>query len=123
MAMIYLYKYFFYRVYKFIRNLDRAAPSTVAAHSTIMLITFLITVDLDSVLRIIEGSTSWNYKEAHFLVLIGVIYIINLLFFYKLFHYRSIELEFSNESRKARKISTLLTIILVVMATLPIFIK
>lgn len=121
--MINLYKYFFYRVYKFIRRLDRAAPPTIAAHSTIMLLTFLITVDLDSVLRIIEGSTSWNYQEAHFLVLIGVIYIINLLFFYKLFHYRSIELEFSNESRKARKISTLLTIILVVMATLPIFIK
>lgn len=119
--MFYLYKYLFYRVYSFIRKIDKNSPPTVAAHGTITLLTFIFAVDADYIIRSIERAISWDYKRFHFFVIIAIIYSANLLLFNNVSNYQKIETEFSNENHKAFIISTVNTILFLVVAALPIF--
>jgi hypothetical protein len=120
--MGYMYKYLFYRIYSFIRKLDKNSPASVAAHGSIILLTFIFAIDADFIIRRIEKGISWDYRKYHFFVIIGFIYLINLLIFYKLRNYRIIESELCNESHRAFIISTYITILFLSMAIIPIFI-
>ena len=121
--MITIYKYLFYRVYSFVKKLDKDSPSTVAAHGTIILLTFIFVIDINFILRLIERKTVWDYQRFHFFLIIGFVYLANLLIFFRLICYKQIELEFSKESRRAYLISVILTILFLSVAVLPIFIK
>jgi hypothetical protein len=121
--MGYIYKYLFYRIYSFIRKLDKDSPTTVAAHGSILLLTFIFGIDADFIIRRIEREANWDYKELYFFVIIVFIYSVNLLIFFKLSNYQGIESEFCKESHRAFIISTVITILFLSVATLPIFIS
>ncbi len=119
-TIMFIYKYLFYRIYKTIKGINSKYNSTIIAHNSILFISFLLTVDLDFTLRLVANRTEWEYKKLHFFLIFGIIYITNLLLFYRVYNYKKIEEEFFKESKKAYTVSLISTILFIGVSLLPI---
>lgn len=121
--MIRAYKYFFYRNYSFLRKLNKKSNSGIIAFKSISLITFLLTVDFDFILRIVEANSEVSFGRIIFLIVFGSIYIVNTLFFFNGNRYEVIIDEFKTETKEERVFSVVLTILFITLSVVPIIMQ
>jgi hypothetical protein len=118
--MIYLYKYLFFRIYSMIKKLNRNISTLNVAHNAIILLSFLITVDLDCLISYIATKMDWDYTKLLSLCLLFFIYFTNLILFFKVFDYENVVSDFSVETKQAKVLSIFLTIIIILVSLIPI---
>jgi hypothetical protein len=121
--MIYIYKYLFYRLYSFIYKYNKKINPFLAAHNSIVLMSFLMALNINSLYRLLLQLFKFQYNKIIPLTSYVLIYLFNMYLFLKVFNYLKLTDEFINESENAKIISMLLTIIFVIISLLPLIIK
>jgi hypothetical protein len=121
--MVNIYKYLFYRIYLTIKNLNKKTDTIFAAHNSVLIISFLIAINLDTLKGLFSQINEWRYNRISIYIVFFIIYIINLFIFLRIINYKKIEENFSNESGFARIFSKVLTIIFIIVTLLPVILK
>jgi len=121
--MFYLYKYLFFRIYSgFRKKLYKNYSSLHTSLTSILVITFLITLDLYYIAYHLDALGVWRTPKYFHLVIFAIVCTINTILFIVVTNYRKIEIEFSKETRRARIVSIIFTLLFILLSFLPLFI-
>ena len=96
--MIRKYKQLFYLIFKLIERINRKFKPNLnlIAHNSIAAITLVLTIYIDVLLRLIFD----NIPKYISFIILGIIYIYNLILFYKLDPFEGLVERFDKEVRK-----------------------
>ena len=116
----FLYRYFFYRIYSLAKRFNKRNTDNKIVFNSVVLLTVLLSSSIITVLITIERKYSLKSLKTVLFFSFILIFLLNSLLFFKVFNSNQIVQEFSKESKQAKGISIILTIIISLLLLYPL---